>query len=154
MANKPEWTITDMKGELDEVVGSWASKVPGLNNNKETEVAKKLHQVVTGVISVVGPDATLDRLEVMNRTEKLRAAAAATTTVQEINQLIHQFSTTAIMHKVLRHRQQSGQPLPETPETTQAIVQAQGRNFLSAVQKQKMAKASQASMKKSLRRRR
>ena len=153
MAAKAEWTLTDMKGELDEVVTSWTSKVPGLNNNKETEIAKKLHQVITGLISIVGDNATMDRLETMTRTEKLKAAAAANTSVQEINMLVQQFSTTSLMHKVLRHRQETGRPLPETPEATQAMVQAQGRNFLSASQKQKIVKSSERSMKRSMRRR-
>ena len=153
MSNKPDWTLQDMKGELDEVVNSWTSKVPGLNNNTETEIAKTLHQTITGLTSIVGTDATMDRLETMTRTEKLKAAAAASTTVQEINQLIQQFSTTDLMHKVLRHRQAAGRSLPDTPESTQAVIQAEGRNFLSAPQKQKMAKQNQRNMLRSMRKR-
>ena len=153
MAQKENWTLNDMKSELDEVVSSWTSKVPGLNNNKETEIAKKMHQVLTGLVNIVGPDATMDRLETMTRTEKLKAAAAAQTSVQEINMLVNQFSTTSLMHKVLRARKVAGKALPETPEATQAVVQTEGRNYLSAQQKQKLIKHSERSMMKSMRRR-
>ena len=153
MSEKSDWTLNDMKVELDEVVSSWMTKVPGLNNNKETEVAKKLHQTIVGTMSIVGDDATMERLDQMTRTEKLKAAAAGQTTVQEINVLIQQFNTTSLMHKVLRHRKAAGRALPETPEATQAIIQAEGRNFLTSAQKQKMQKMSERSMKKALRRR-
>ena len=154
MAGKERWTLGDMKAEFDEVVSSWTSKMPVLSNNKETEMAKKLHKVITGVIAVVGPDADMERLETMTRVDKLRAAAAADTTVQEINLLLQQFGTTALMHKVLRARHAAGKPLPETPEGTQAVVQSQAVHHMTAAQKQKMIKASQQDLKKSLRRRR
>jgi hypothetical protein len=153
MATKADWTLADMNEELEEVVTSWMSKVPGLNNNKETEIAKKLHKVITGVSSVMGKDATLVTLEGMNRTQKLQAAVSASTTVEEINMLIQQFSTTTLMHKVLRYRHNNGIKLPDTPEATQAIIQSEGRNFLTSTQKQKMQRSSQRSMRKTLRRR-
>jgi len=154
MAHKSAWTLEDMKGELDEVVNSWASKVPGLKDNKETEVAKKLHRAITGLSQVVGSDATVERIEGMTRTEKLKAAAASQTTVPELNQLIQQFGTTALMHKVLRHRQSAGKSLPETPEATQAILQTEGIKFMSSEQKRKVGKLSHKDMLKSGRRRR
>ena len=153
MANKPQWTIQDMKAELDEVVSSWTAKIPGINNNKETAMAKKLHAVCMGLIRVIGPDATDERIQAMTRTEKLKAAAAGATTVQEMNQLIQQFGTTALMHKILRNRVLSGKSLPETPEATQALMQTQGRNFLSAAQKQKMIKAQAQNLMRQGRRR-
>eukprot|EP00977_Amphora_coffeiformis_P014145 scaffold3882_cov164-Amphora_coffeaeformis.AAC.13 len=153
MAEKSVWTLDDMKSELDEAVNSWASKVPGLNNNKETEIAKKMHKTITGLTSTLGTGATMERLERMTRTEKLQAAAAAQTTVPELNQLIQQFGTTVLMHKILRQRKAEGKRLPETPEATQAIVQAEGRKYLSPSQKQKMIKHSQRNLKKSMRKR-
>lgn len=143
MAQKPEWTLEDMRSELDEAVNSWMAKVPGLNSNKETQMAKKLHQVMTGLASVVGPDATLDRLERMTELEKLRAAAAGNTNVKEVDTLIEQFGSTSIMHKILRHRQETGKPLPQTPESSQAIMQTEGRKYLSPTQKKKFIKTTQ-----------
>ena len=67
MAEQSVWTLEDMKGELDEAVNSWMSKVPGINNDKETEMAKKLHKTITGLASIVGENASMERLERMTR---------------------------------------------------------------------------------------
>ena len=146
MANKEKWTLSDMKAELDEVVSSWSSKVPGLNNVKELEISKKMHKSLVATISVVG-DATLDRVEKMTRIEKLKAAAASQSTVQDINILIDQFSHTTVMHKILRDRLKNNKPLPETPESAQTILQAEARKHLSAQQKKKMVAQQKRSMK-------
>lgn len=102
MAEKETWMIGDMKEELDEVVKSWMAKVPGLSDNKETKNAKKMHKTISGVVAVVGTDATEDILDNMSRTEKLKAAIEGESTVEEINILIQQFQTMALMHRVLR----------------------------------------------------
>jgi len=153
MSQKEKWTIGDMGDELDEVVQSWSAKMPVLSNNKEMQMAKKMHATIQGLVGVVGRDASDDILDNMTRTQKLQAAVAGETTVEEINLLVQQFQTMALMHRVLRKRVAQGKPLPTTQEAMQTVLQAEGRLALSKKQKSQMAQTQIRSMKKSMRRR-
>jgi hypothetical protein len=154
MAGKPTWTIGDMLSELDEVVQSWIAKMPILSDNKETNMAKRMHKSVKGIGKIMGLDATATKLESMSRTEKLKAALEGETTAEQINILIQQFQTMDMMHRVLRKRVDDGKPLPQTAEAMQAAVQSEGSKLLSPKQKTKMMDAQQKKMKKQMRGRR
>jgi len=153
MSEKETWTIADMQEELDEVVTSWSAKMPVVSDNKETKMAKKLHKTVSGVMSIVGKDATEDVLEGMSRTDKLKAALKGETTVEEINILIQQFQTMSLMHRVMRKRKLEGKSLPKTQDSMQAMLQAEGSKMLSKSQKSRMIENQTRTMKKSMRRR-
>jgi hypothetical protein len=140
MAEKEVWSIGDLVAELDEVVNSWKSKMPGVSGMKETEMAKRLHKTLNGIIKVAGKDASDDLLDKMTRKDKLLAAIEGETTVEEINTAIDQFRVMALMQKVVRQRKLSGKTIPSTPEGVQALVQAQGPKMLSKAQKSKMGK--------------
>ena len=153
MAHKETWTIGDMKSELDEVVKSWKVKIPVISDNKESKMAKQMHKTLTGIIKVMGEDATGEMLEQMTRTEKLKASLEGETTVEDINGIIVQFQTMDIMHRILRKRKAEGKKIPETADAIQAIMQAEGAQVLSKSQKDRMKKNSMRMMKKSMRRR-
>lgn len=153
MASKEAWTLNDMTKELDEVVNSWSAKVPGINNNKEIEMAKQMHKTVKGIIAVVGEEADSDKVQSMNRIDRLKAAAAGGMSVSEIKTLQEQFASMGIMHKVLRNRKSAGKSLPETAEAMHAIVQAEGSKLLSKEQKKKMVKFQGQKMRNAMRRR-
>jgi hypothetical protein len=140
MAEKDTWTVGDLVAELDEVVNSWKSKMPGVSNLKETEMAKKLHKTLNGIINVAGKNANDEVLDKMTRRDKLQAAIEGETTVEEINTAIDQFRIMALMQKVVRQRKLSGKSIPSTPEGVQALVQAHGSKMLSKAQKSKMGK--------------
>jgi hypothetical protein len=151
MVNKPDWTLNDMAQELDEVLSSWTSKIPGVNNNKEVAMAKQMHKTVTSVMSVVGVDATVEDLDKMTRADKLQAAVKSEQSVEEINIFIHQFSTASMMHRVLRKRKLEGKRIPETPEAMQEIIQTEGKSVLTPTQKEKLKRQALKVMRKSMR---
>jgi hypothetical protein len=151
MAEKEALTIGDMIAELDEVVNSWRAKMPGVSSLKETQMAKQMHKTLSGIIKVMGKDATNEMLNKMARKEKLKAALEGGTTVEEINTVIDQFRTMALMQQVIRKRRLEGKTIPTTAEGIQAIVQAEGSKMLSKAQKSKMGKEQ---ARKILRRRR
>jgi len=153
MASKDTWRLSDTQGELDEVVKSWAAKIPVLNQSSEVKMAQSLHKTVTALIQVVGADADDDRLEEITRAEKLQAALAAETSVEEINILIKQFQNMALMHRVLRHRKVEGKPLPTTSEALQLVMQVDAPKFLTKAQKARMTGMQTRLMRKSMKRR-
>jgi hypothetical protein len=139
MVDLPKWTLGEMLKDLQEAVGSWASKVPGLNSSKEMKMAKQMHDSVSGLVEVVGEDADIERLEDMKRKEKLQAAIAGDTTVEQIDMLIAQFRTMTLMHRVVRQRKLEGKTIPTTATAMQAVVQSEGIKFMSKSEKKKMA---------------
>jgi len=146
MAFKKNWTVGDMDQELKEVVDSWRSKVPGLSNNKETQQAKEMHQTFGGLMEVVGKDATAEALVKLKKVDKLRAAVAGKTTVEAVNAVIQQFEIMALMHRVVRSRKLSGKPIPQSIQAMQAVMQAEGPNFLSKEQRLRMMKQQKKEM--------
>jgi signal recognition particle GTPase len=153
MAQKDAWTIGDMRSELDEIVTSWASKLPGLRDNKETTVAKKMHKALSGIVDVLGKDATDAELDGMTRKQKLEAAVKGGTTVEEINMLTQQFQSMALMHRIVRKRWLESKPIPTTAEGMQALLQTDGSKHLSAAQKERLKGSQLQRMRKSPRRR-
>lgn len=151
MAELSAWTLEHMQKDITEATSSWAAKIPGLNNNKEIQQAKQMETILHGLISVVGNDADEDRLHKMNQTEKLKAAIAGETTVEEINRLIHQFQVTSLMHKVVRKRKEEGRSIPTTQEGIQSAIQVDAPALMSKAQRNKMGKEQ---ARKMLRRRR
>lgn len=137
MAEMETWTIGMMLHEIDEAASSWTAK---LVSNKETDAVKKMQKTLTGIVKIVGEDATHDKLTNMSRKEKLEAALGGETSVEEVNIMAAQFQTMSLMHRVLRKRKQEGKSIPETPEAMQSVLQADGIKFLTKDQKQKLAK--------------
>lgn len=140
MAEKEVWAVGDMIAELDEVVNSWKAKMPGVSGMKETEMARKMYKTLTGIAKVTGKDASEIVLSAMTRKDKLLAALEGETTVEEINTTIDQFRVMSLMQKVIRQRKLSGKSIPSTPESVQALVQAQGSSMLTKAQRAKMGK--------------
>ena len=151
MALKEQWTVGDMQQELKEVVDSWAAKVPGLNNNKETKQAKEMYHTFAGIIKVVGKDATSDTLSNLKHVDGLRAALAGETTVESVNELVHQFEQMELMHRVVRSRHLQGKPIPQSLESMQAIMQVEGPKFLSKAQRSRIIKQQRAQMMQNIR---
>jgi hypothetical protein len=144
-----------MLDELSDALNTWTAKMPIISNNKEIKIAKQMQQTIQGIVNVVGRDATLDTLQSMSRTEKLKAAIQGTTTVDAINTFVQQFNSMDIMHKVLRQRQSAGKPLPATAEAMQIMIQQYGPTVLSKSQKSKLVQQQKKKMNvpKSLKRR-
>lgn len=140
MAEKEVWVVGDMVAELDEVVNSWKAKMPGVNSLRETQMAKQMYKTLSGIVKVVGKDASDETLEKMTRKDKLVAALEGETTVEEINTAIDQFRVMALMHRIVRKRKLDGKSIPTTPDGVQAIVQAEAPKMLSKAQKSKMGK--------------
>jgi hypothetical protein len=137
MASKDAWTVGDMKEELDELMSSWTAK---LSDSKEVRQGKDMHKTVSGIIAVVGDDATDVELENMSRTDKLKASIQGETSVEDINMFARQFQTMALMHRVLRKRKEEGKSLPQTVESMQTVIQAEGAKLLSKNQRNRMMK--------------
>ena len=153
MAEKAFFTVGDMSDELGEAVSSWAAKIPGLNNNKEINQAKAMHKTINGLMEITGRDATVDTLSELSRAEKLKAAVAAETSVEEINVVIQQFEGMSLMHRVLRKRKEEGRPIPKTADSMQAVIQTEGPKLLTKAQKSRMMKNQERNIKKASRRR-
>ena len=153
MSNKPVWTIGDFEETLKEQLNqSWFTKA--LAESKELKLAEELKESVVGILSVVGKDATAQDLEAtMTRLEKLKAASAAGTTVDQINLVLQQFETMSLVHRVIRNRKEQGKPIPQSMEAVQAIVQAEGPKLLSKKQKSRLMKQQKTQMMKGMRRR-
>jgi|UniRef100_A0A8J9TUT5 hypothetical protein len=152
MANKEDWTIGDMKEELNDVVKSWISKIPIIGSNKEILAAKRMHKTVTGLAEIIGDKATSERLGNMTRVEKLKASLQGESTVEDINILIQQFDSMSLMHKVVRRRKLEGKKIPETAEAVQTMMQTEGQRLLTKTQKTKMMSRTKEIMRKSRRR--
>ena len=152
MAAKDDWTIGDMQEELEEVVKSWSAKMPVLGSSKEMTVAKQMYQTVESVGKILGREANADALANMSRADKLKAALAAESTVEDINILVQQFETMSLMHKVVRRRHLEGKKIPETAEAVQAIMQVEAQQMLSKDQKKKMVGRTKDMMRKARRR--
>lgn len=148
MASKEIWRLSDTKEELDEVVKSWTAKMPVLNQSGEVKSAKLLHKTISGLIQVVGSNADDDRLEQITRAEKVQAALAAETSVEEINILIKQFQSMTLMHRVLRHRKVEGKPLPTNSEALQLVMQKEAPKFLTKAQKARVTEMKTRQMRK------
>lgn len=136
MAEMETWTVGMMLHEIDEAASSWTAK---LVNNKETAAVKKMQKTLTGLVKIVGEDATYDNVHNMSRKEKLEAAVAGDTSVEEINIMAAQFQTMSLMHRILRKRKSEGKAIPETPEAMQSVLQADAMKFLTKEQKKKLA---------------
>jgi hypothetical protein len=152
MSMKESWTVADLGDELAEAVTSWVAKIPGLSNNKETNMAKEMHKTLTGIMDIVGRDATDETLENMSRVDKLRAAVAGETTVDQVNTVIQQFGAMSLMHRVVRKRRLEGKPIPSTADSMQTVLQTEGTKMMSKTQRDRMLKTSQRMMKKATRR--
>lgn len=140
LAQKEVWVVGDMVAELDEVVTSWKAKMPGVSSLRETQMAKKMHQIFSGIVKVAGKDATDETLFKMTRKDKLVAALEGDATVEEINTAIEQFSVMALVQRVVRKRKLEGKSIPATPEGVQALVQAQASTMMSKSRRIKMGK--------------
>jgi hypothetical protein len=151
MAEMHDWTLKDMQQEVADVTSSWTAKIPGINSSKEIQMAKVMDKLLSGLVSVVGGDANDERLQQMDLKEKLKAALAGETTVEEINRLIQQFQMTSLMHRIVRKRKEEGRPIPTTAEGMQSAVQVDGPALLSKAQRTRMGKDH---ARKMLRRRR
>jgi hemerythrin len=135
MSEMEVFTVGHMLSEIDEAAKSWSAK---LINNKESQIVKQMHKSLSGIVSIVGEGAASDRLNNMSRKEKLEAAIAGETTVEEINILAKQFQTMSLMHLVLRKRKLEGRQIPETAEAMQAVIQSEGHKVLSKDQRKKL----------------
>ena len=160
MASSERWTLTDMQQELREVSNSWSAKLPGLSQQKEIKTAQQLETIVQALLNVcttsgtatdAGTSATTgtttdsdaidaDRLERMDRKEKLQAAVQAGVPVEEINRTIQQFQMMAMMQKALRQCKEKGTPIPTTQEGVQTLIQSQGIQLLTKKQRAKFGK--------------
>jgi hypothetical protein len=140
MAAKESWVIGDAVSEIEESVNSWRAKLPGASSTNEIIMAKKMLKNLTGIVKVVGKDATQDTLLKMNHKEKLIAAVSGETTVEEINGLIEQFGAMTIMYRALRKRKLDGKSIPSTPEAVAAVVKAEAPKLMSKEQKSKIGK--------------
>lgn len=143
-----------MQAELQEAVDSWMAKVPGLSDNKEMNMAKQMHKTLSGIIAVVGAEATGQELTAMTRAQKLKAAVAGETTVEEVTMLVQQFEIMALMHRVVRRRKAEGKPIPTTAEGMQALMQTDATKMMSKAHKSRMMEAQAKTMRRSSRRRR
>jgi hypothetical protein len=147
MAMKDQWTIGDMQEELKEVEKSWLAK---MQDGAEIKQAKQMNATVKGIVAVIGNTATDDDLINMSRTEKLKAAASAATTVEQVNILIQQFQTMGLMHRVLRQRVSHGKTIPTTAEAMQSIMQVEGPKLMNAAHKKTMLQMQQKRMRRAL----
>lgn len=154
MSTKDDWTIGDMKTDLDEAVQSWTAKMPVIGNSKEVTAAKKMHKTVEALAGVMGLDATSDDLAEMTHRDKLKAAIDAEADLEDLDILIQQFYSMSVMHKVVRKRHLKGKKLPESAESVQTIMQVEARGLLSKDQKKKMAERSKKMIVGSANRRR
>lgn len=140
MAELSAWTLKHMQKDITVATSSWAAKIPGLNNNKEIQQAKQIETVLKGLISVVGEEADESRLLKMDQAEKLKAAIAGETTLEEINLVIRQFQVTSLMHKVVRKRKVDGKSIPTTQEGIQSTIQLEAPSLMSKAERAKMGK--------------
>lgn len=146
MADQEAWVVGDMLKELDEVNQSWMAKMPVLGDNKEVQMAKQMHRVMSGLASVAGEDANSETLENLTRKEKLKAALLGETTVEEINMVINQFQVMTLMHRVVRQRKLDGKSIPASAEGIQFLMQQEAPKLLTKKQKRQMAKDQQQRM--------
>jgi hypothetical protein len=147
MAMKETWTIGDMQDELEEVEKSWLAKV---QDSAEIRQAKQMNATVKGIVSVIGDKATDDDLANMTRAEKLKAAAGAGISVEQVNILVQQFQTMGLMHRVLRLRVNQGKAIPTTAEAMQSVMQVEGPKLMNAAHKKSMLQLQQKKMKRAL----
>lgn len=150
MAAAERWLLSDMKKEISEVANSWSAKMPGVNQQKEIQMAKQMDGIVDSLLHICGNDADADRLGRMDRKEKLQVALRAGVSLEEINRTIQQFQMTDMMHKALRRCKEKGNAVPTTQEGMQTLIQSQGLTLLS---KQQRAKFGKEQAKKMMRRR-
>ena len=151
MAQKDKWTIGDMQAELKEVEKSWLAKI---QDSAEVRQAKQMNATVTGIVHVMGADATDHDLAHMTRTQKLKAAAHSGVGVEQINMLAQQFQTMGLMHRVLKQRQAQGKAVPTTAEAMQSVMQVEGPKLMSPEHKKNMMKLQQKRMTRTLAQRR
>lgn len=147
MAQKEAWTIGDMHAELKEVEKSWLAKI---QDSAEIRQAKQMLATVTGIVSVMGADATDEDLSKMTRMQKLQAAAQSSVGVEQINMLAQQFQTMGLMHRVLKQRQRDGKAIPTTAEAMQSIMQVEGPKLMSPAHKKSLVQLQQKRMKRAL----
>lgn len=148
MSQQDKWTLQDLHAEVQEAANSWLAK---MSQTKEAEMAQQMNRTLVGLMQVVGNDADLNKLEGITRAEKLKAAVAAKVSVEDIATVVEQFSSMSLMHKVLRHRYLEGKPIPTSAEAMQTVLQAEGPNFLTKQQKNKLQRKQVQRMKKAIR---
>ena len=71
MANKPSWTLQDYVEELNDALGNWRHKIPGMSSLQQTKMAKQTQQIVKAIVSEIGGDGTMQDLMQLGRTDKV-----------------------------------------------------------------------------------
>jgi hypothetical protein len=134
MAETEAWTLAHFEKTLDDQLKTWGARLSWFSGNKDLRLAKQAQQVVKSIIELVGKNATSDTIEKMGRKDKLKISYQSGASVEDINTLFVQFNTTSLMHKVIRTRKSTGQPVPHDTETLKLAMATDGRNLLTREQ--------------------
>lgn len=148
MSQTPKLTLHHYLKQINEGVKSqgWKSYIPYLNSVGAAKQVQKVKGVVEATASLLGEDIGADELKKMGQKEKLKICIASGADLQDINELIQQFSSFELLHRILRYRFERNLPLPTSEEDAKAILQTDAKLVLTAKEKREMQQSRTISM--------
>eukprot|EP00591_Stephanopyxis_turris_P002743 CAMPEP_0195522170 /NCGR_PEP_ID=MMETSP0794_2-20130614/20079_1 /TAXON_ID=515487 /ORGANISM="Stephanopyxis turris, Strain CCMP 815" /LENGTH=254 /DNA_ID=CAMNT_0040651861 /DNA_START=140 /DNA_END=904 /DNA_ORIENTATION=- len=138
MSNYAVWNLNAFAAELDHSLGGWANKIPGVGQLKDIKALRESRKVLDAAISVLGEDAVANDMKNIGKKEKLQICIKGEATMEELNQVITQFESMEMMHRVLRYRKAKGVPLPTDEAAMRTAVQEDAQKLITKTEKKVM----------------
>jgi len=120
--------------------------IPGVrgSNKAQVEGLREEKLIVDSAIEILGEGGEgvgMERLQGMDRKEKLKIALKSRAAPTAINALIENFESISILHRILRYRIAQNLPLPVDEEDAKRMMQSDIQEVLTAKEKRGMQKA-------------
>jgi len=127
MLNTDKFDLSHFISELDVGLSSWRAKAANLTgSNEDLKQLQDTKAMLESIQQVVGNKALNGR--VLDRRSKIKIAAKAGKNVNDINVAVDSFMKMQSMHKWLKERQARGDPLPQSQEEAQQLMQMDMQN--------------------------
>jgi hypothetical protein len=138
MAQMETWTLQAFLNEINEGMGSWAAKIPGIGNAPEKKQMEQSQKILEAIVAQVGGDVTPLQLSKLDRKQKLSICLKGQTTMDSVNIVMSQFRNMELMHRVIRYRAEQGKELPTNEAAIQAAMQEDAAFVTSPEEKKVM----------------
>ena len=111
MVASPRFTLRKFKDTLGTQLDSWTMYIPGVGSSKEVKDLKLLKSIVEAMT-----DAELDNHDLINGVAKVRIAAAAGATTDDVARLLWNFKNSMVLAAWLQLLKKQGEPFPKTEQ--------------------------------------
>mmetsp|Transcript_18972 Transcript_18972/g.24473 ORF Transcript_18972/g.24473 Transcript_18972/m.24473 type:complete len:227 (+) Transcript_18972:98-778(+) len=145
MAATEKFDLNQFSKQLEEGTSSWLSKIPGIRSQPEVEKITKMKNILDAMT-----EQEKAKPKLITRLQRQRIAEKSAQSEEEVEDLLHQFEKSQLLHKWLRKRVAQKKRIPRSQEELMELASATGtqHQFLTDSEKKMMQKMAPRAKKK------